>query len=70
MKLVIIHLLAHAENIDTNFAIFGQTSCPQCSYLIKTYFFKLILDRLSNFHQNLIVSSSDCVNKKLGILHQ
>ena len=59
MPLVLIDSLGQAENIDTKFSLFGQTSCPPSWFSVKTYFFELLLDRLSDFHQNLIVSSPD-----------
>ena len=65
MPLVLIDSLGHAENIDTKFAKFGRTSCPPSWFSVKTYFFELLLDRLSDFHQNRIVSSPHCTDKKL-----
>lgn len=59
MPLVLIDSLGQAENIDTKFSLFGRTSCPPSWFSVKTYFFELLLDRLSDFHQNRIVSSPD-----------
>ena len=59
MRLVLLDSLGHAENIDTKFSLFGRTSCPPSWFSVKTYFFELLLDRLSDFHQNRIVSSPD-----------
>jgi hypothetical protein len=62
MPLVLIDSLGQAENIDTRFPLFGRTSCPPSWFSVKTYFFELLLDRLSDFHQNRIVSSPDCAD--------
>ena len=59
MTLISIDSLGYAENIDTNFAIVNQSSCPPSLFSFKTYFFELLLDRMSDFHQNRIVSSPD-----------
>ncbi len=32
--------------------------------MLKTYFFKRLLNRWSDFHQNRVKSSSDCADKK------
>ena len=45
MKMVSIYSLGHAENIDTNYAKIGHTSCPPFWLKLKTYFFELLLDR-------------------------
>ncbi len=50
MKVISIYSLGHAENMDTNFAIVRQTSCPPFWFMLKTYFFKLLLDRYSNLY--------------------
>ncbi len=51
MRLVLIDSLGHAENSDTNVAIVSQTSSPPFWFSLKTYFFKLLLDCWSDFHQ-------------------
>lgn len=47
MKLVLIDSLGldHPENIDANYAKFGQTYSLPFSIYLKTYFFMLLLDR-------------------------
>ncbi len=51
MRLVLIDSLGHAENSDTSVAIVSQISCLPFWFMLKTYFFKLLLNRLSDFHQ-------------------
>ncbi len=51
MKMVSKYSLGHAKNRDTNYAIFDRTSCPPFGFFLITYFFKLLLDQLSDFHQ-------------------
>ena len=62
MQLVLIDSLGQAENIDTKVTLFGLASCPPSWFSVKTYFFELLLDRLSDFHQNRIVSSPECAD--------
>jgi hypothetical protein len=59
MTLALIDSLGHAENIDTKFDVFGRTSCPPSLFTFKTFFFELLLDHSSDFHQNRIISSPD-----------
>ncbi len=68
MRLVLIDTLGHAENSDTNVSTVSQTSSLPFWCSLKTYFFKLLLDRWSDFHQNQIKSSSEHADKKLWIL--
>ncbi len=67
MKPVSKYSLGYGENMDTNVAIVGQTSCPPFWFMLKNYFFEL-LDRCSNFHQIWLRSSSDRADKKSWIL--
>ncbi len=57
--------LVHAEN---SVAIVSQTSCPPFWFSLKTYCFELLLDRLSDLNQNLIISSSDHADKNWGLM--
>ncbi len=50
MKLFKKYSLGHAKNRD-NYAIVDRTSCPPFGFFLITYFFKLLLDQLSDFHQ-------------------
>ncbi len=68
MRLVLIDSLGYAENSDINVAIVSQTSRLPFWFMLKTYFFELLLNHLSDIHQNLVKSSSDGADKKLWIL--
>ncbi len=68
MRLVLIDSVdsVDAENIDSIYAIIGRTSCLPFWFILKIYFFKLLLDRWSDFHLIWPESFSDHVGKSYG----
>ena len=65
---MLLDSLDQDENNDTNFTNICWTSCPPFWFMLTTYFFELLLDSWSDFHQIWLGSSSDKAGKKLWIL--